>query len=237
MLRRFCETQNLFSISTTLPESLQTFVRGFVQRFRPNLQGTLTTDNLVDDTQNLESDPLTQAPVDDETTSLLEEWKSRNADLSTFHTPRKAIYRRRTRYNGSELKPGNVSFSDSLVVVGTEENWSAAQIEKIFDVELYPKGKRKVFTLLKVCYFEELVPEDISKDVYRRFDGMGRIVYVEGDDCKKEVVPVSSAISHFAMTEMVFSKIRRRHAHILPLFRVSKVEILVTPYVDPVCAA
>lgn len=236
MLWRFCETQNLFSISMTLPESLQILARVFVQRFKPNLQGTLITDSLVDDKQSLGYDPSTQEPVDEETISLLEEWKSRNSELSGFHTPRKATYHRRARHNGSELKSGNVSFPDSLVVVGTEEIWSAAQIEKIFNVELYPKGEREVFTLLKVRYFEEMMVEDISKDVYRRFDGMGRIVYVDGGSCKKEVVPISSAISHFAMTETVLPRISRRHAHILPLFRVSKIEIPVLQHANPVSA-
>jgi len=234
MLRRFCETQNLFSISTTLPDSLQALARVFVQRFKPSLRGTLFTDSLAGDTQSPEPDSPTQTPLDGETMLLLEEWKSRNADISAFHTPRKATYHRRARHNGSELKPGNVSFPDSLVVIGTEEIWSAAQIEDIFDVELYPKGKREVFTLLKVRYFEEMMIEDISNDVYRQFDGMGRTVYVEGNN-RKTVVPISSALSHFAMTETVLPKIRRRHAHILPLFRVSKIEVLVLRHANPFC--
>ena len=196
-----------------------------MRRFKPDLHGTLVTDSLAEDAENPGLTFSAQRPLDEETASLLAQWKSKNGNLSTFHTPRKASYRKRARQNGSELKPGSVSFPDSLVVVGTEEVWSAAQIESVFDVELYPKGGREVFTLLKVRYFEELIPEDISNDVYRRFTGMGRVVYVGGDSCKKEVVPISSAISHFAMTEAVLPRIRRRHAHVLPLFRVGRVRI------------
>jgi hypothetical protein len=225
MLRRFCEAQNLFSLSTALPESLQTLVSVFVRRFKPNVQGTLITDSLAEDTQNPKPSSLIRTPLDEETTSLLAEWKSRHPDLSTFHTPHKAAYRRRAMNSGSELKPGNVSFPDSLVVVGTEEAWSAARIENIFDVEFYPKGEREVFTLLKVRYFEEMTAEDVSNDIYRQFDGMGRIVYVEGVNHKKEVIPISSAVSHFAMTETMLPRIKRRHAHILPLFRVGEIGI------------
>lgn len=232
MLRRFCETQNLFSVSAALPKSLRVLALAFVRRFKPTFRGTLITDSLVEDAPSLESDRPTQTPLDEETASLLEDWKSRNADLSASQTPRKATYHKCARHNGSELKPGNVSFSDSLVVVGTEEIWSAAQIENIFDVELYPKGKREFFTLLKVRYFEEMTAEDVPNDIYRHFDGMGRIVYADGDSCKKEVVPISRAISHFAMTESVRPKIIRTHAHVLPLFRVSKMEILVSQDVN-----
>lgn len=221
ILRRFCETQTLFSLSTALPGSLQALTDAFVRRFKSDIQGTLITDSLVGDVQNPESNSLTKTPLDEETTLLLGEWKSRNPRLSTFHTPRKATYRKRVTHNGSELKPGNVSFSDSLVVVGTEEVWLAAEIVCVFDVEFYPKGRREVFTLLKVRYFEELVAGDISNDIYRKFNGMGRIVYVEGSGRRKEVVPISNAISHFAMTETVLPRIKRKHAHVLPLFRVS----------------
>jgi len=204
-----------------------------VHRFRPNISGTLITDSLADDTGSLEPTSSTQISLDEETASLLVKWKSRNDNLSTLHTPSKVTYRRRARHNGSELKPG--SFSDSLVVVGTEEVWSAARIESIFDVELYPDGERKVFTLLKVRYFEEIKAEDVSNDIYRQFDGMGRVVYVEGEGCKKEVVLISSAISHLAMTEAVLPRIRRRHAHVLPLFRVSGVGPLVPQHTNPSC--
>ena len=230
ILRRFCETQNLFSLSTTLPKSLQTLIDAFVRRFKPDLHGTLVTDNLAEDTHNPESTISAQQPLDEETVSLLAQWKSRNGNLSAFHAPRKATYHKHARQNGSELKPGSVSFPDSLVVIGTEEVWSVAQIESVFDVELYPKGGKEVFTLLKVRYFEELMTEDIPNDVYRRFAGMGRVVYAGGDGCKKEVVPISSAISHFAMTEAVLPRIKRRHAHVLPLFRVGKVRIWCQTY-------
>lgn len=234
MLRRFCETQNLISLSTALPEALQALGSAFAHRFRPNLQGTLITDSFAEDTGGSRSIHSTQTALDDETTSLLVEWKSRNDNLFAFHTPSTAAYRRRARYNGSELKPGSVSFSDSLVIVGTEENWLAAQIESIFDVELYPNGEREAFTLLKVRYFEEMTAEDVSNDIYRRFDGMGRIVYVE-EGCKKEVVPIASIISHLAMTEAVLPRIRRRHAHVLPLFRVSEVSILALKSTNLIC--
>jgi hypothetical protein len=193
--------------------------RVFVQRFKPGLRGTLITDSLVNGTPSLDIEPSAQTSLDEESVALLEEWKHRNSDLTTFRTPRTATYHRHATHNGSELKPGNVSFSDSLVIVGTEDIWSAAQIESIFDVEFYRKGKREAFRLLKVRYFEEMVAEDVSNDIYRRFDGMGRIVYVEGES-KKDVVPISSAVSHFAMTEKVLPRIKQRHAHILPLFRV-----------------
>lgn len=227
MLRRFCETQNLFSLVTTLPEALRALASAFVYRFRPSAQGTLITDSLGEDTDNLGSTPSTQISLDEETALLLTEWKSREGNLSTFRTPSKATYHRRARHTGSELKPENVSFSDSLVAVGTEETWSAARIESIFDVELYPNGERGVFTLLKVRYFEEMMAQD---DVYRQFDGMGRIVYVEGDYRKKEVVSISSIISHLAMTEAVLPRIKRRHAHVLPLFRVSEIELPMLQY-------
>lgn len=221
MLRRFCEMQNLISLSAALPEALQALAKAFAHRFRPNLHGTLITDSLAEDTENTGSTSSTQTALDEETTSLLVEWKSRNDNLTTFHTPSKAAYLRRARHEGSELKPGSVSFPDSLVVVGTEEIWSAAQIESIFDVELLQNGERKGVRLLKVRYFEEMTTKDTPSDIYCQFDGMGRVVYVEGEDCKKEVVPISSVISHFAMTEAVLPRIRRRHAHVLPLFRVS----------------
>jgi len=232
MTRRFCETQNLFSLSTTIPKALQALTGAFVHRFRPNISGTLITDSLADDTENLGSTSSTQTSLDEETASLLVKWKSRNGDLSTLHAPSKVTYHRRVRHNGSELKPGSVSFSDSLVVVGTEEIWSAARIESIFDVELYPDGERKVFVLLKVRYFEEITAEDIPNDVYRQFDGMGRVVYVEGEGCKKEVIPMSSAISHLTMTEAVLPRIKRKHAHVLPLFRVGGVELLMLQHVN-----
>ena len=224
MTRRFCEMQNLLSISMALPEPLRAMTHAFLRRFRPNLQGTLITDGLEEEVMGLQSNHSTKKRLDEETALLLVEWKSRNSNISAFHTPREATYRRSIRHNGSDLKPGNVSFPDSLVVVGTEEIWSAARIESIFDVELYPKEEKEVFTLLKVQYFAEMTAEDTSNDVYRRFDGMGRVVYLEGDSCKKEVVPVSSAISHFAMTEMVLPKVKCKHAHILPLFRVGEVK-------------
>lgn len=229
MLRRFCEMQNLFSLSTTLPEALQALTGAFVHRFRPNIQGTLITDSLAEDKENLASTSSTQISLDEETASLLSEWKLREDSLSGLHTPSKATYHRRARYNGPELKPSNVSFPDSLVVIGTEETWSAAQIESIFDVELYPNGEKRVFSLLKVRYFEEMTAEDVFNDIYRQFDGMGRVVYVEGE-CRKEVVSTSSVISNFAMTETVLPKIRRRHAHVLPLFRVSETEVWVLQY-------
>lgn len=235
ILKRFCETQNLFSLSTILPGPLQALADVFVRRFKPHLQGTLITDSLAEGVESSECGPSIQTPLDEETVSLLAGWKSQNANLSTFHTPHKATYRRGATHNGSELKPANVSFPDSLVVVGTEEVWSAAQIECVFDVELYPKGERKVFTLLKIRYFEEMAAGDILNDIYRKFDGVGRIVYVEGRSCKKEVIPISSAISHFAMTEAVLPKIRRKHAHILPLFRVGTIEISVVQDINQSC--
>ena len=215
----------MFSLSTTLPEALQSLAGAFVRRFKPDLHGTLVTDALSEDAQNLECGSSAQTSLDEETASLLSQWKSRNSNLSTFQTPSKVTYRRRARQNGSDLKPGNVSFPDSLIIVGTEEVWSAAQIESIFDIESWPKGEREVYTLLKVRYFEEMVAEDIQNDVYRRFNGMGRVVYVGGGGCKKEVVPISSAISHFAMTEAMLPRIGRNHAHVLPLFRVGGVGI------------
>ena len=59
---------------------------------------------------------------------------------------------------------------------------------------------------------------------------------MEGGSCKKEVVPISSVISHFAMTEMVLPRIIQRHAHILPLFRVGEIGVLVvTRHTNPIC--
>ena len=157
----------MFSLSATLPEPLQALAGAFVRRFKPDIQGTLVTDSLAGDVQSLECSSSIQKPLDEETASLLVEWKTRSNNLSAFDTPREATYHRCALYRGSELKPGNVSFPDSLVVVGTEEVWSAVQIEGVFDVELYPKGEKEVFTLLKVRYFEEMMADDISNDIYR----------------------------------------------------------------------
>lgn len=176
MLRRFCEIQTLFSLSIALPGSLQAQADAFVRRFKPHIQGTLVTDSLTGDVQHPEPSSSTQTPLDEETASLLAEWKSRNARLSRFRTPGKATYRKHAIHHGSELKPGNISFPDSLVVVGTEGVWSAAEIICVFDVEFYPKGGKELFTLLKVRYFEEMAAGDISNDIYRRFNGMGRVV-------------------------------------------------------------
>lgn len=222
--------QNLFSISMSLPESLRALSHAFLRRFEPRVQGTLITDALAGCTKNQESDPPIQRALDEETLSLFEEWKSRNPNLSTSHTPRTATYHRRARHNGLELKPSNVSFPDSLIVIGREDIWSAAQIESIFNIEIHSKGVRRRFTLLKIHHFEEMTAEDTPSDIYRRFDGVGRVVYVDGDMNKKEVIPMSSALSNFAMTEGVFPRVKRKHAHVLPLFRVSEIEIPALQY-------
>jgi len=173
------------------------------------------------DTSNHSHEHYSPRDIDRETRDLLEEWKDRRPNYSKLDTPHRAHYLKRWEHRGGELKPRTAAFGDSLVIVGDETNWRAAQIEALLDIRLYPSGVKTHHTVAKVSYFLELSARDGLHDPYRSFQNTGRIFYTHDKGLSREVVSVEEILCHFAMTPDVCSDtIPKGHIHVLPLIRV-----------------
>ena len=215
--------QNVRSLVNILPEDSRQLADAFRHRFKPRGVGTLISDISAMDTNRHSHEQVLPREIDRETWGLLEEWKGRQPGYSKIETPRRARYLKRYEHRGYELKPGMTALGDSLVIVGDDANWRAAQVEALLDVRLYPSGVEKHHTVAKVSYFSELSRRDGLYDPYRRFQNTGtrRIFYAEHKGLNKGVVSVEEILCHFAMTPEVCSDtIPRKHLHAIPLIRV-----------------
>lgn len=219
IMSRFSMMQNVHNLVATLPDDSQQLVDAFRRRFKPQKIGTFMSDISAMDPDRHSHGRYTPRDIDQGTRSLLEEWKGRHTNYSTLDTPYQAHYLKRCGYRGGELKPRTSAFGDSLIVVGKETNWRAAQIEAIFDVKLYPGGVETRHTVAEISYFSELSARDRSYDPYRHFQDTGRVFYAEEGD--RGVISIGEILCHFAMTPGVCSgKIGKKHIHALPIIRV-----------------
>lgn len=211
--------QNLHAFIHNLPENLRVMVDSFRLTFRPVRKGTLASDAMAaDETQDTDKVTL-KTNLETQTTELLGIWKTQQPELSRVDVPQQGFIRRRVTHLGTDLMPEKYSFSDSLVVLGSPEDWRAAQIECIFDIVVYPHGKKQVYTLCKVKYFTELSGNDLFEDIYRRHTNIGRVFYIQTKS--KAVVSVKQISSHFCMTSDVLASVSVPHMHALPLFMAS----------------
>lgn len=220
ILNRFCMMQNLHSLIPLLSEDSPQLVEAFNRRFKPRRLGTLMSDiSATEATGPIHANPPPK-DLDRETIRLLREWKRTQLGYSKLGDPRQASNLRGYEHRGAELKPKCVAFGDSLVIVGDETNWRAAQIEILFDIALYPSGVETHHILAKVVYFPELSTKDALHDPYRRFQNVGRVLYTQSEDSSKGVVSVDEILCHFAMTPNVCQAISEEHIHVLPLIQV-----------------
>lgn len=209
--------QNLHGLVALLPDDTQQLVNAFRRRFKPGRMGTLLSDISAMDTSEFDREDLPPQGTDQETRSLLGEWMHKQRSYSKLSTPTQASYLRKCEHHGVELKPKQIGFGDSLVILGDHASWKAAQIEALLGVRLYPSGAETYHTVAKIRYFAELSQEDALRDPYRRFQNTGRVFY-EAEWANKEVVSVDRILCHFAMTPNVCSgAILKAHIHALPL--------------------
>jgi len=213
--------QNVHNLVEILPDDSQQLADAFYRRFKPQRVGTLMSDILATGAGDHSHEQYSPRDIDRDTRDLLEEWKGRRSNYSKLDTPYQAHYLRRCEYRGGELKPRTAAFGDSLVIVGNETNWRAAEIEALLDIRLYPSGMETHHTVAKVSYFSELSATDELHDPYRRFQNTGRIFYTQDGMLSRGVVSIEEVLCHFAMTPNVCSDtIPRGHIHALPLIRV-----------------
>lgn len=210
--------QNIHALILNLPKNLQTLADSFHLSFRPERKGTLVSDAMAADETPVTGEVTFKADLEEETVELLGVWKSQQPELSKTDISRHGFFRRRFVHLGTDLMPEKCSFSNSLVVTGSPDDWRVAQIECIFDVIVYPRGEKRVYTLCKLRYFAELSGEDLRKDLYRRRAGVGRVFYMQSG--AKDIVSANHILSHFCMTPDILPRVSKRHMHALPLFQV-----------------
>lgn len=124
----------------------------------------------------------------------------------------------------SSIQRFSMSFSkhstspgDSMVIVGTLEQWQACRIT---DIIVIPSGKGIVGEpYLIVEPYTALSSKDVKHDRYRQYPLAGRLFYDQIGD--PVIVKANKILCHFAVTPIRVNEIDSQCLHVHPLYRVS----------------
>lgn len=234
-----------------LPASLLRLLDLFRRKFKGASAGTLASDARAFAAASRDGGPAPSSLLPDQLNKPVTTWMTRQFDDNTMRTPpARWIPLNAVDHLGATYKPRKRSRGDSLVLIGTHDDWKPAQIFRIFTINLYPTGHRQTFTLLQIRLFPELSLADAGNDRYRKFHSAGRIYYnPDGDQTEQgvsqkpksripdglpkvvpmkteeeflntEIIGIEELLCHFAMTPAVSKEISRSHIHVLQIDRV-----------------